>query len=231
MVGIIGAMKIEIETIEATMTAKREKTVAGTRFVEGLIGGKPAVAAVCGIGKVAAALCTQAMIMEYAPDCIINSGVAGSLSPDINTCDVVVADTLVQHDMDTTPIGDPAGYIHSLKTVSLAADEKITRLLFECASAYAKAKVETGRIASGDQFIASAEQKNRIVSLFGAKACEMEGAAIAQACLTAGVPFGVLRAISDSADGSSPVAYTEFLPEAADIASKTMIDFVSKYEK
>lgn len=229
MIGIIGAMKIEIEKIRSEMTDTSKKTIAGVDFVSGVLGSSEVVTAVCGIGKVAAAICSQAMIMEYHPDCIINTGVAGSLSADVNVFDVVIAQSLVQHDMDTTAIGDKPGYISGLDLIEINADSKVVSALNEAAAKAGDIKTFPGIIASGDQFIASEEKKSFITKTFGACACEMEGASIAQVCYSNSVPFGVVRAISDRADGSSPVNYTEFLPVAAETAAKIIKNFVNCY--
>ncbi|MCQ2476661.1 MAG: 5'-methylthioadenosine/adenosylhomocysteine nucleosidase [Clostridia bacterium] len=229
MIGIIGAMKIEVSAINGLMTDKKEKEIAGVTFTEGKLYGKDIVTAVCGIGKVAAAICTQAMIMEYKPECVINTGVGGSLSAKLGICDVVIAESLVQHDMDTTPIGDVPGYISGLDTVDMSADKSVSDRLFASAEMTGKTKVFKGKIASGDQFIADKSKKDFIVSVFGADVCEMEGAAIAQTCCSNSVPFGVVRAISDCADGSSHMDYTQFLPLAAENAAKIIENFVKSY--
>lgn len=223
MIGIIGAMKIEVEAIEAITENKSEKTICGIRYVSGTLHGKDVVMAVCGIGKVAAAICTQTMILEYSPECIINTGVAGSLSVEVGIGDIVVADRLVQHDMDTSPIGDPLGLISGLGLVYIPADADLNNRIIKAVSG---CKVVTGTIASGDQFIADPDKKAFIVDNFGAMACEMEGAAIGQTCCQAGVPVGVVRAISDCADGSSHMDYTEFLPMAAKKAADIIENFV-----
>ena len=231
MIGIIGAMKIEIEKIDSLIQNKSEKQIAGTLFVSGTLNGKEIVTAVCGIGKVAAAMCAQTMIMAYSPDCIINTGVAGSLSDKAGILDTVIADSLVEHDMDTTALGGPPGFISGIDTVYFPADKYVSSLLFECASGIGGFKAITGRIASGDQFVASAEKKDKIVAQFDACACEMEGAAIAHTCFCNRVPFGVIRAISDCADGSSHMDYAQFLPQAAAAAAEIIRLFVEKYEK
>lgn len=107
MIGIIGAMHIEVETVKSLMENKVSETVSGMEFVSGTLFGRKIVVAVCGIGKVAAAMCAQTMILKYSPECIINTGVGGSLDPELHICDVVIAESLVQHDMDTSPLGDP----------------------------------------------------------------------------------------------------------------------------
>ena len=226
MIGIIGAMKIEVEAIESLMTEKEEKKIGILRFVSGKLYGKEIVTAVCGIGKVAAAICTQAMILTYAPDCIINTGVGGSLSADLSIGDVVIAEDLVQHDMDTSPIGDPIGLISGLNIIYIPADKKVNDTLFRAASG---CKAVKGRIASGDQFIADDSKKKFITDNFGASVCEMEGASIAQVCCSNNMPFGVVRAISDCADGSSHMDYSEFLPMAAEKAIEIIKNFVREW--
>ncbi len=229
MIGIIGAMDVEIESIESVMTDKQECEISGIKFVRGLLEGKDAVCAVCGMGKVAAAVCAQAMIMKYSPECVINTGVAGSLNPEVSVCDAVIADSLVQHDLDTTPLGDELGFIDSIGRVVIPSDKKVSDALEDAAKKAGIKKVLRGRIASGDQFVASKERKDYIVNNFGADACEMEGAAVAQVCFGAGVPFGVLRVMSDAADGSADMSYADFKPIAARVAADTIKGFVKAF--
>lgn len=226
MVGIIGAMHIEVETIKSLMENKIIEKISGVEYVKGTLHGKEIVIAVCGIGKVAAAMCTQTMILKYLPECIINTGVGGSLSTKLAIGDIAVAESLVQHDMDTSPLGDPVGLISGINIVNIPADGEVVKLLSESVETLETVKGMTGVIASGDQFIASVEKKKFITDNFGAIVCEMEGASIAQVCYTNGVPFGVVRAVSDCADGSSHMDYGEFLPVAAANAAKLIEYFV-----
>ena len=228
MIGIIGAMEVEIEGIRSMMTDKTEKTVSGVRYVSGKLGGCEIVTAVCGIGKVFAAICAQTMILEYKPEAIINTGVAGSLSAALNVCDIAVADKVVQHDMDTSPLGDPKGLVSGINVIYFEADKKVCDMLTEAVKAHGINTV-SGTIASGDQFIASKDVKERIVSDFGAIACEMEGAAIGHVCYVNKVPFSVLRAISDKADGVADIDYPSFCKMAADNYIKVICTFCEKY--
>lgn len=229
MIGIIGAMHIEVETVKSLMENKVSDTVSGMEFVSGTLFGRKIVVAVCGIGKVAAAMCAQTMILKYSPECIINTGVGGSLDPELHICDVVIAESLVQHDMDTSPLGDPVGLISGINIVNIPCDGRVTAALLKAAEALDGVHTAAGVIASGDQFIASAEAKKRIVDRFGARVCEMEGAAIAQVCYINFVPFAIVRAVSDCADGSSHMAYEEFLPNAAATAARLIEGFVRIY--
>ena len=220
MIGVIGAMHIEVETIKSLMENKTAEKTGCVEFVKGTLHGREIVIAVCGIGKVAAAMCTQIMILKYSPECIINTGVGGSLSTSLAIGDIAVAESLVQHDMDTSPLGDPVGLISGLNMVNIPADKRVAQVLLKGIETLENVKGMTGVIASGDQFIASVERKKFITDNFGAIVCEMEGASIAQVCFSNGVPFGVVRAVSDCADGSSHMDYGEFLPVAAANAAK-----------
>ena len=215
MIGIIAAMDVEMKSLRSYMENTETEVISGIRFVRGTLEGKDVVTAVCGIGKVFAALCAQTMILHYQPQCIINTGVAGTLTEALTIGSIAVSSAVVQHDMDTSPLGDPIGLISGINKVELPADRLLTGQLSACAKVMG-IKTATGVIASGDQFVASAERKAFIVEHFKAIACEMEGAAVGQVCYVNKVPFCVLRAISDSADGSSHMDYPTFVQMAAE---------------
>lgn len=214
MIGIIAAMNVEMESLRSYIENPETEVISGIRFVRGRLEGKEVVTAVCGIGKVFAAMCAQTMILRYPVDCIINTGVAGTLTDRLTIGSIAVSSAVVQHDMDTSPLGDPVGLISGINKVQLPADEQLGAQLSVCAREMGVATL-TGVIASGDQFVASAERKSFITGQFDAIACEMEGAAIGQVCHANNVPFCILRAISDSADGSSHMDYPAFVSMAA----------------
>jgi len=226
MIGIIGAMGIEIERINAAIGERKTVTISGVKFHSGKLSGKDVVTAACGIGKVAAAVCAQTMILEFKPELIINTGVAGTLSPELGVGDIAVAEFSVQHDMDTSPIGDPVGLISGLNIIKIPCAERAFYLLEESIEKIGGVKSLKGTIASGDQFINCRDRKKFIVDAFGAIACDMECASIAQVCYMNGVDFGAVRAISDSADGQSHVDYGRFLEAAAINASEAVKYFV-----
>lgn len=225
MIGIIAAMNVEMESLRSHIENPVTETVGGVTYVSGRLEGQEVVTAVCGVGKVFAALCAQAMILRYRPECIINTGVAGTLTDRLSVGDIAVSTGVVQHDMDTSPIGDPLGLISGINKVVLPADEALAKKLTACASALG-IKTLPGIVASGDQFVASAARKAFIVGQFDAIACEMEGAAVGQACYVNGVPFCVLRAISDSADGSSHMDYPAFTRLAAEQSVRLLLAFL-----
>jgi adenosylhomocysteine nucleosidase len=176
------------------------------------------------VGKVFAAICTEAMILNFEPDVIVNSGVAGGLSKTLSICDAVVAESLVQHDMDTSPLGDPVGLLSGINIVNIPCDEKAGEILEKAASELS-VHVERGVIATGDQFISGNDKKKWLCDNFNAVACEMEGASIAHVCYVNGVPFEVLRVISDSATGDGAMEYTQFVTMAAELSEDIIKGF------
>ena len=131
MIGIICALKIEVEGIQKMMTNSTTTDYARMTFVKGEINGKEVVAVECGIGKVNAAICAQVMIDLFKPEAIINSGIAGALNDKISIGDIVIAKDVVQHDMDTSAIGDPVGLISGLNVVYMKADEALSARITE----------------------------------------------------------------------------------------------------
>ena len=218
MLGIIAAMRVEAMELIEKMTAKTEVIISGITFTSGKLHGKDAVVAVCGIGKVFAAMCAQTMILTYHPDAIVNTGVGGTLTDKLSICDMALSENLVQHDMDTSALGDPVGLISGINVVYLPADTHLIETILSPEVA-GKTHIVPGTIASGDQFIGGGARKQWIVEQFGAIACEMEGAAVAQVCYVNKVPFAVLRAISDNADGTSCEDYPAFVEKAAHVSA------------
>ena len=215
MYGLIGAMSLEVEALMAQLEDRQEKKIGMDLFVSGKLFGKEAVLAVCGPGKVNAALCAQSMILHYQPEWILNLGVAGAGNATVSIGDMVVATAAVQHDMDTSPIGDPVGLVSKINLVEIPCDDALRMKLLKAASQVDGINVHEGIIATGDQFIHSGDVRSRIHSLFRAKAVEMEGGAVAHACYVHGVRCCVLRSISDQADGHSDMDYPTFAALAA----------------
>lgn len=215
MIGLIGAMNVEVENLVAHMTDKQEKKIGMDMFVSGKLFGQEAVLAVCGPGKINAALCTQSMITNYHPVWVLNLGVAGAGEDGVSIGDMVVAEYAVQHDCDTSALGDPVGLVSKLNVVELPCDKALHDALMDAASKVDGMKVHSGVIATGDQFIHTGEKRKAIHDLFDSKAVEMEGGAVAHACYVNGVPCGVLRSISDQADGASTMDYPSFVKLAA----------------
>ena len=149
MIGIIGAMKIEVEALWADMTDKKSESISGIEFVSGKLYGADVVVAQCGIGKVFAAACAQTMILRYSVDSIINTGVAGTLSPELSVGDIAVSSACVQHDMDTSPLGDPVGLISGINIIEIPADPALCEAVLRAATSLG-VNCRAGIIASGD---------------------------------------------------------------------------------
>ena len=215
MLGIIGAMEVEVEKLRAKMTETEMKTVAGMNFCKGKLEGKDVVIVRSGIGKVNAGICSQILVDLYQVDGIVNTGIAGSLRNEINIGDLVLSTVAVQHDVDAGGFGYPAGEIPQLGVKEFPADERLLALAEEaCREANPDISTFKGRVASGDQFVADKETKERIIENTQAYCTEMEGAAIGQAAYLNKIPYLVIRAISDKADDSAHVDYPTFERQA-----------------
>ena len=210
-IAIIGAMVSEVELLRERIEGRTTSDHAGKEFYTGTLGGADVVLTACGVGKVAAASRTQAMIDVFSPDRIIFTGIAGALDPRIDIGDVVVSTDCVQYDMSVSVFDYPLGLVPGFEKIGFDADEKLRALAVESVrAATPEVGVFEGRIATGDQFVASSEQKTFIHDTFDALCCEMEGAAVAQVAVQCGIPFVVIRAISDKANDDSAVDYPAF---------------------
>ena len=221
LIGVIGAMIEEVEILRDKMEIEDTKKIAGMEFYQGTLDGENVVLVQSGVGKVNAAACAQILVDHFGIDYLINSGVAGALNPDVTVGDIVISTDAVQHDVDATAFGEEPGVIPRMDISYFEADEKLVQLAQSVADElFEEISVFQGRIASGDQFIANAEQKTKINENFAPYAVEMEGAAIAHVAYLNEVPFVIIRSISDDASGEADVTYEDFLPLAAENASK-----------
>ncbi len=215
-IGIIGAMEIEVESLKAAMNIKNTVKKASMEFFEGTIGSTDVVVVRSGICKVNAGICVQILVDTFGVTHVLNTGAAGSLDARINIGDIVLSKDACYHDVDATIFGYKKGEIPQLGTQTFTADKELIKK--------AKAAIKTaapdigvfeGRVCSGDQFISNKEVKDAIIRDLGGMCCEMEGAGIAQACFLNNIPFVIIRAISDKADGSEIMDYPEFEKKAA----------------
>ena len=228
-IGIIGAMEVEVAILKEKMEDVRIIKKASMDFYEGILAGKKDVVVRSGIGKVNAGICAQILADVFSVDAIINTGIAGSLNKNINIGDIVLSTDVVQHDMDATGFGYRKGQIPQMPVFFFNADDNLRRLAAEvCKEVNPDIQVFEGRIASGDQFVCDQDVKNRIVSEFSAYATEMEGAAIGQAAYLNEIPFLVVRAISDKADGSAQMDYSEFEKAAVDHSVRLTLNMLAR---
>ena len=174
-------------------------------------------------------MCTQILIDEFEAEAVINTGIAGSLNADINIGDLVISTDLVHHDMNAVAFGYPVGQIPQMEAFSFRSDENLRKLAVQaCRDVNPDIEVYEGRIASGDQFVADQGVKDEIIKNFDACAVEMEGAAIGQAAYLNHIPFLVVRAISDKADGSAHMDYAEFEMAAIEHSVKLTVRMIQE---
>ena len=227
--GIIGAMEEEVAQLKEKMTDLTITTKAGMDFYDGTLLGKAVTVVRSGIGKVNAGCCTQILADLFRVDCVINTGIAGSLDASINIGDIVLCTDAVQHDMDAVAFGYDLGVIPRMPVSFFPADEAL-RLAAKriCQKVNPEISVHEGRVATGDQFIADKAKKEYIVTNFGAKCTEMEGAAIAQAAYNNALPFLIIRAISDKADDSADMDYPTFEKQSIEHTVKLMLALIEE---
>ena len=213
--GIIGAMDVEVATLKENMTDKTVHLVTGSEYCEGKLDGLDAVVVQCGVGKVNAALCAQILINCFGVTHIVNTGIAGSLNAKLDIGDFVISSDAVYHDMDATNFGYPMCQVPGLPVLAFQADQMLMDAALLAAEQAHPGHVTVGRVATGDQFVADKQLKNKIIENTGAFCTEMEGAAIAHTAWKNGVPFVIIRAISDKADDSAQMDYPTFEAAAA----------------
>ncbi|MBR0415327.1 MAG: 5'-methylthioadenosine/adenosylhomocysteine nucleosidase [Clostridia bacterium] len=216
IIGIIGAMDSEVNSLKKAAKITKTTKIADMEFCEGTLGEKNVVIVKCGMGKVNAGICAHTLINDFACTKIINTGVAGSLDNQIDIGDIVVSVDAVQHDFTVEAIGFQKGEIPYTGLSAFPADEALRTAAVKAVKESAPdVHVFEGRVCSGDQFISTKQQRDTIIKNFGGMCCEMEGAAIAQSCYLNNTPYVVIRAISDKPDETQAVEYKEFEATAA----------------
>lgn len=214
-IGIIGAMEEEVAILKEKMSEVTVLEKAGMEFFKGILGGQQVVIVRSGIGKVNAGICTQILADVFQVNAVINTGIAGSLKAEINIGDIVLSTDTMQHDVDAREFGYEIGQVPRMDTKIFPADKTLRAIALKvCHQVNPEIQVFEGRVASGDQFVADKETKEKIIANTQAYCTEMEGAAIGQAAYLNGIPYLVIRAISDKADDSAHVDYPTFEREA-----------------
>lgn len=235
-IGIIGAMDIEVKTLKSLLSSlPHEKAVKITEdgsctFAEGLLDGIPVVIVQSGIGKVNAALCAQRLILQHDVTHIINTGIAGAIARGLKVQDIVLSIDALYHDFDAVEFGYKLTEIPGMKRSNFPADEKLIDAAAKAFESLVEAKSHSlfkGRIATGDQFVASKELKSKIMESCSPACVEMEGAAIAHACYLNQVPFIIIRSISDMADDNGENTYNFNKEAAADLSAKLVRKMIS----
>ena len=208
--GIIGAMQVEVEILLSCLKNKKETSVAGSAFYEGTLEGLEVAIVQCGVGKVNAAICAQILCDCFGVTHLVNTGIAGSLDAKLDIGDLLISKDAMYHDFDCVHFGYEMGKVPGMDVVAFPADAAMIQLASQAAEAVHPGHVTVGRVASGDLFVAEKKAKDRIIATTQGMCTEMEGAAIAQTAYRNGVPFVILRAISDKADNSAEMDYPTF---------------------
>lgn len=229
MIGIIGAMEEEVIQLKEQMNNPQVCNISGMTFYKGELCSKEVVVVRSGIGKVNAAACAQTLAVHFNVSTIINTGIAGSLNNKIDIGDVVISTDTIQHDVDAREFGYPLGQIPRVETFSFPTNKELGKKACQ-ANEIANPTINThmGRIATGDQFIASQEIKDNIVNNFEPLCAEMEGAAIAQVAYLNEISCLIIRAISDKADNSASVDYPTFEKAAIQHSIRLLIELLSQ---
>lgn len=229
MLGIIGAMDVEVDAVKALVKNKTSAKIAGVDFVCGFIEGVTVCVCKCSPGKVNAAICTQAMIDNFDIDEVINIGVGSSLSRDVVIKNVVIATDVCQYDIDITALGEPRGFINGINTIKIKTDSALSEKLARTAINSGE-KIHRGTVASGDTFISDGELKKMLATQFGAICGEMEGGAIGHTCFANSVPFAVVRSISDGGDENAQLDYPTFKKIAAEKSTAIIVEYIKSQQ-
>lgn len=240
-IGILGAMAQEIDDVKALLTDKTVVKIANREFVVGKINGIGCVVAFSKWGKVAATITATLLVQEFGVTDLLFIGTAGALADGLKVGDIVISKRLVQHDLDARPMLSRFE-LPLLNRIYVNSDPELTALAGKAVARLLDSGVENmvgeeaikefnlaptlyfGDIASGDQFVNSDEKRQEILKLLpGVQCVEMEGAAVAQVCLEFGVPFTVIRTISDTADHNARIDFGKFILEVANAYSRAIV--------
>ena len=219
--GIVGAMEIEVSLIKERMDINETNCEAGIEFIWGTLEGLDVVVARCGVGKVSAAACAQILVSRFGVTHLVNTGIAGAIDPILEIGDIVIADHCVYYDVDVHHYAYKTGQVPGMPAV-FVTDAALKRALAIASVGKGDGVQLNGPVVTGDCFICTAAEKRRLKETFRPLCCDMEGAAVGQVAHMNGIPFAVLRTISDKADGTTDEKFDE---AAAHLAASIICDF------
>ncbi len=229
MIGIIGAMHEEIIELKNMISNLQEKKILDITFFKGTLEGKEIVLVEGGIGKVNSSVCTTLLIDRFKVDQLIFTGVAGGTNPNIEVGNIVISNELIEHDFDCTAFGMKHGEIPRMDTSIFKADEKLIKIAEKSAlELFDKENIYTGRIVSGDMFVAEPKKINWLRETFNSECTEMEGAAVAHVCHLFKIPFVIIRSISDKANDDAKTDFQEFVKLAAKNSKNLIVEMMKR---
>ncbi len=227
-IAIMGAMVEEITPLLESIGEYKKIEYGDNVYYEAKYKKLDLIIAYSKIGKVFSTLTATTMIEKFGAEKLLFSGVAGAINPSLNIGDLIVATKLCQHDLDITAFGHPYGFVPEGK-VFVESDKELLGVAKSVADELST-KLYEGVIATGDQFIADEAKKEWIADTFGADALEMEGASVAVVCDALGVPFLVLRAISDAADMDAGFNFDKFLESSAKESAEFILKMLDRLD-
>jgi adenosylhomocysteine nucleosidase len=218
MIGIIGAMDVEIEQLLLNMQRTESEERFGNQFITGVLADIPVVITKSGVGKVNASLSAFSLIREYNAKAILFIGVAGALHPELNIGDMIISTSCQEHDIDASTLGFPRGTIPYQAVSEYPADPHLVQAALKAATRLETSEViniRSGKVLSGDQFISDPSVVEYLYQELAGDCVEMEGAAVAHICYQTSTPYVVIRSMSDRADHEAPVDFVKFTELAA----------------
>jgi adenosylhomocysteine nucleosidase len=223
VIGIIGAMDLEIELLRNNMNLMKKNTIAGINYYIGKIEEKDVILTCCGIGKVNAAACTQILIDRFKIDCIINTGIAGGLHKDVKVCDLIISNDVTYHDVRKEQMKN-----HFPFKACFEGDEKLIEFALRACelSKNEDWNYHIGRIVTGECFVSDNTLKKSIIEEYSPHCVEMEGAAIGHVAHINNIPFVVIRSISDNADSEATICYEIFEKISAEHSSAIVLNMI-----
>jgi adenosylhomocysteine nucleosidase len=227
-IAIIGAMEEEVALLREKISNQEQETIAGCEFTTGSMDGAEVILLRSGIGKVNAAMSTTILLDRFKPDYVINTGSAGGFHPDLNVGDVVISSEVRHHDVDVTAFGYEYGQVPQLPA-AFEANSGLVEIAEEAAKEIGSVQVVKGLIATGDSFMNDPKRVDAIRDKFlNLQAVEMEAAAIAQVSYQFGIPFVIIRSLSDIAGKESDVSFEQYLEKAALHSASLVMKIVEK---
>lgn len=227
-IGVIGAMEEEVELLRGSLENVTTEEIANCEFTSGTYKGQDVVLLKSGIGKVNAAMSTTLLLQKYQPDVVINTGSAGGFDQNLEVGAIVISDEVRHHDVDVTAFGYEMGQVPQMPA-AFRSDAALMELAEKAVEEVGEHAYAVGLIATGDSFMNDPVRVETVRGHFpDMKAAEMEAAAVAQVCHQFGVPFVVIRALSDIAGKESNISFDEFLPVAAKHSTDIVLNVIER---